>query len=141
MATNLTGPLCATSFNAGDSKLWAQAKQEFTATNGRPPYSADDFKQIARRTVKLKESAMSQLSVVTRWLEERPDEARFTRPGEVVFAEIVIGPDRADPSRKGLYLRTDAACLAILKSAPESAVLIFEQIEMMLSELRKEVLS
>ena len=65
----------------------------------------------------------------------------LTGPGEHVLCAIIIGPDRDDPGRKTLHLRSFAATLEILRTLPlETRQMIMEHQERLLAEFRKLVL-
>ena len=64
----------------------------------------------------------------------------LTGPDEHVLCAVIIGPDRDDPTRKTLHLRTYAAALETIREiSPESRRMIAEHLDRLLAEFRKMV--
>lgn len=64
----------------------------------------------------------------------------LTTPGEQVLCAVIIGPDRDDPTRKTLHLRSYAVAVELLRTLePKTRDMISSHLSRLVSEFQKQV--
>ena len=65
----------------------------------------------------------------------------LTQKGEYILCALIIGPDRDEPDRKTLHMRSVSAAIEELQNLPRpTRLMVMEHMDRLLAEFRKIVL-